>query len=33
MEDSPRHNHKKIKKFPSMDQQDFHAYNNQIRKT
>lgn len=27
MEDSPKNNHKRIKKFPSMDQQDFNQYN------
>ena len=28
MEDSPKHPHIKIKKFPSMDQQEFNLYNN-----
>jgi hypothetical protein len=27
MEDSPKHQNKRIKKFPSMDQQDFNLYN------
>jgi hypothetical protein len=28
MEDSPKNNHNRIKKFPSMDQQDFNLYHN-----
>lgn len=31
MEDSPRHNLNRVKKFPSMDQQDFNLINSQHR--
>lgn len=31
MEDSPRHNLNRVKKFPSMDQQDFNRLNSQRR--
>lgn len=31
MEDSPKHLQTRMKKFPSMDQQDFNLYNNMKR--